>query len=298
MNRRNGKSLPTLLSIITVNLNNKSGLERTLSSVEGQTFKDFEFLVIDGGSRDGSVQFLQDRQNPVLRWRSGPDKGEYDAMNCGIRMASGRYVMFLNSGDELFSSTALESFFTGVKQADILYGDVNIVYGKTKIRKSYPEKLDSWFLFNDTVCHQTQIISRRLFTRYGMYDIKTKLVSDYEFLAKMILQHRVSHRHVPQVLVNYEWGGKSAKPENIAYITQKRLEIQKRYFQKETLALLNQMTPVIEELAAIKNSRGYKVIMQLKRLPGMRMLFHAAIGTLNFFRKNILRRNNPFIVKE
>ena len=99
------------ISIITINLNNVSGLENTLSSVRAQTFRDFEQIVVDGGSSDGSVDVIRANSDWIAQWISEPDSGIYNAMNKGVRMASGDYLLFLNSGDCLASPKVLENVF-------------------------------------------------------------------------------------------------------------------------------------------------------------------------------------------
>ena len=97
-----------LISIITVNFNDKIGLERTLESVFSQNFRNFEYLVIDGGSNDGSKDLLEKNSEKINYWVSEPDKGIYNAMNKGISFAKGEYLIFLNSGDHLKNENSLE----------------------------------------------------------------------------------------------------------------------------------------------------------------------------------------------
>ena len=112
------------LSIITVNLNNRDGLLRTIESVISQTFKDFEWIVIDGGSTDGSKELIEQYADHFAYWVSEPDTGIYNAMNKGIKMAKGEYMQFLNSGDFLRSSTILYDVFSIMPKADIIYGNI------------------------------------------------------------------------------------------------------------------------------------------------------------------------------
>ena len=116
------------LSIITVNLNNRDGLQKTIDSVICQTFRDFEWIVIDGGSTDGSKELIEQYADHFAYWVSEPDKGIYNAMNKGIKVAKGEYLQFLNSGDSLWNETTLQGvvpFFSGT--TDIFYGDVAIM---------------------------------------------------------------------------------------------------------------------------------------------------------------------------
>ena len=112
------------LSIITVNLNNCDGLQKTIDSVVSQTFKDFEWIVIDGGSTDGSKELIEQYADHFTYWVSEPDKGIYNAMNKGIRVAKGDYLQFLNSGDYLYDRTTLEKCLLPQNNADVIYGNL------------------------------------------------------------------------------------------------------------------------------------------------------------------------------
>src|SRR5690554_2808646 len=123
---------PIKLSVITVNLNNAAGLSKTLESVASQTFTNYEHIIIDGGSTDGSVDIIKDYERKFngapghLYWVSEPDKGIYNAMNKGIKVASGEYCNFLNSGDYYISAPTLSTIFDHNPNSDILYGDALI----------------------------------------------------------------------------------------------------------------------------------------------------------------------------
>ena len=107
------------LSIITVNLNNKAGLQKTIESVFSQTFTDYEYLVIDGGSEDGSKELIKKYENKFVYWVSEKDKGIFNAMNKGILKASGEYLLFLNSGDYFYDSAVLDDVFDKAASTDI-----------------------------------------------------------------------------------------------------------------------------------------------------------------------------------
>jgi len=120
------------LSIITVNLNNAEGLRKTIESVVTQTFTDFEYIIIDGGSTDGSVEIIKLYADKITYWVSEPDKGIYNGMNKGIMVAKGEYCQFLNSGDWLVNENVLKEVFADV---DIVYGDLKIPNGNFFIPK-------------------------------------------------------------------------------------------------------------------------------------------------------------------
>ncbi|MBT8324244.1 MAG: glycosyltransferase, partial [Winogradskyella sp.] len=129
------------LSIITVNFNNAEGLKKTVDSVTAQTWKDFEYIIIDGSSTDGSTEVIKANKNIIDRWVSEPDEGVYQAMNKGISMANGEYLLFLNSGDHFYKDDVLEKFHKELKEQDLIYFNLNVVEGKKDFIKEYPEKL-------------------------------------------------------------------------------------------------------------------------------------------------------------
>ena len=110
------------LTIITINFNHAEGLKRTIDSIVNQTFTDYEWIVVDGGSTDGSKELIEQYKDHFAWWCSEPDKGVYNAMNKGITHAMGEYINFMNSGDIFATPTILEEIFSTPRTADILYG--------------------------------------------------------------------------------------------------------------------------------------------------------------------------------
>lgn len=117
-----------LITIITVNFNDKVGLERTIKNVANQTWKKFEYIIIDGGSSDGSKDIIEKYKDNFDYWVSEPDKGIYNAMNKAIERANGTYLLFLNSGDEFDSLNILEESHDLIHTEDLIYFDVNLVF--------------------------------------------------------------------------------------------------------------------------------------------------------------------------
>ena len=142
MIKNNSNTFPTnpLVSIITVNLNNVEGLKKTLQSVLEQTYKNIDWIIIDGGSSDGSCELIEHYSDSFSYWVSESDKGIYNAMNKGIRVAKGKYVQFLNSGDCFLDKNVLDDVFSEEHDADILFTDCNLVEdGKVKEELRYPD---------------------------------------------------------------------------------------------------------------------------------------------------------------
>ena len=143
------------LSIITVNYNNLEGLRKTLESVCAQTFHDYEWIVIDGGSTDGSKQLLEQNDEHIAYWVSEPDSGIYNAMNKGIAIAKGEYCQFLNSGDYYIGNDTLAKVFEIPQLADVNYGDQWCAdHGKVVERRTYPSPMTLDYLFRSPLGHQ------------------------------------------------------------------------------------------------------------------------------------------------
>lgn len=199
------------LSIITVNLNNAVGLEKTAESIVSQTFTDFEWIVIDGGSTDGSVDVIRKYEDHIAYWVSEKDSGIYNAMNKGVKIAKGEYVQFLNSGDWLAESRVLDEIFTKNRHDEILYGDVLYVNGKKVCeKKSYPKDITISWLLTDTICHQSIFIPKILQERFP-YNENLRFSSDYEFLLKALLKS-AKFKHVDIFVCGFDINGISRNP--------------------------------------------------------------------------------------
>ena len=159
--KENGERADKLkLSVITINYNDASGLQDTLESVVQQLYQDYELIVIDGGSTDGSVEMITKFKDHISYWVSEPDKGIYAAMNKGLHTAKGEYCFFLNSGDTLVDNSVFENIFRISSETDIIQGNLIVVDGKKKnVEKckgtSNPAFLD---IYNSIIKHQASFI--------------------------------------------------------------------------------------------------------------------------------------------
>lgn len=201
------------LSIITINLNNLEGLRKTASSVLGQSFSNYEFIIIDGYSNDGSVEYISSIDSKVLtHWISEKDSGIYDAMNKGINKSSGEYLLFLNSGDCLFSESVIHNITSeiNISKFDIYYADVSCFLNDVFIQKiTYPDQLDIEFWLNNTLNHQSIIIKRELFDYNNLYSLRYKIASDFEFILKAFMCGAKFNK-LPFLVSNYDLNGFSS----------------------------------------------------------------------------------------
>lgn len=197
-------------SIITINYNNTSGLKKTIDSVKSQTYIDFEWIVIDGDSNDGSKELLEKYQVHFAYWCSEPDKGIYNAINKGLSHATGEYVQFLNSGDWLYNSTSLEKALAQIDgKYDIYYGDMVQVNDGGKLNPiRYPDELGFLFFPYNNICHQATFYKRSLFEN-NPYDESFSIVSDWAMNLKLMF-NGATFKHLNQFIVYYDNQGRSS----------------------------------------------------------------------------------------
>ena len=182
------------LSIITINRNNAEGLEKTIRSVASQTFKEFEYIVIDGASTDSSVEVIKkyEQQFTHLRWISETDKGIYNAMNKGIRMASGDYIQILNSGDILANYEVVEKMLKSLSTntcSEIMYGNMIKIFpsGKKVTDKGFGGRIPTMNDFiKGTLNHDPAYIKRSLFEKYGYYREDLPITADWRWYVEAI----------------------------------------------------------------------------------------------------------------
>lgn len=197
-------------SIITVNYNNKEGLRKTIESVIHQSFRDFEFIIIDGGSTDGSAEVLKEYDAQISYWVSEPDGGIYQGMNKGIAKATGDYLNFMNSGDCFYSSEILEKVSNYQYNADFIVG--KDYHYNSEINKGHasiqPPRTTMMHFFMATLDHQSSFIKRDLF-KDSPYDESHRLVSDWIFYTEKIVKENKQVQFIPDIVCRREEGGLS-----------------------------------------------------------------------------------------
>lgn len=192
------------LSIITINYNNKQGLEETINSVIAQNFSDYEYIIIDGGSNDGSKDVILKYSDKISYWVSEPDRGIYHAMNKGIQKANGEYLHFLNSGDVYYNSSVLKSIFNNRTYNTGIIRGIQIIKnkeGNVEWHNHGNKRITFYDLYWHTIQHQSTFISKNLFKKYGLYDENYKIISDWLFFAQLILNdEKTEFVNIPVVL--------------------------------------------------------------------------------------------------
>lgn len=187
-------------SIITVTYNAEAVLDDTIQSVVAQTYKEIEYIIVDGGSKDKTLEIAKRYAEKLSVIISEPDKGLYDAMNKGIRLATGDYVCFLNAGDQLHEDETLFQIVQSLYEAelpDVIYGDTDIVdldgHFLHKRRLSPPENL-TWKSFKQgmLVCHQA-FFARTSLAKVTPYNLKYRYSSDFDWCIRIMKQAKVLH---------------------------------------------------------------------------------------------------------
>lgn len=216
------------ISIITVNYNNLSGLCKTMESVLCQTYDDVEYIVIDGGSTDGSRELIETHKKRLAFWCSESDGGIYNAMNKGIAKASGEYCLFLNAGDYLKDRHVLSDVFVKKHDADLLIGRQLHVDEKGRTSKSPKLHYDDFnmgFFLSSTLPHQSTFIRRRLLIDFGGYDEEYKVSADWVFWVKAVIHCGCSIELIPQSVSYMEAGGVSSNMDKCHADMSKYLEM-------------------------------------------------------------------------
>ena len=200
-----------VLSIITINYNNNAGLIKTMQSIIGQSWKQFEYVVIDGGSSDGSKETIEQYADHISYRVSEKDKGIYNAMNKGILAAKGKYVLFLNSGDIFHDTDVLQNCLPGLaEQTDFVYGNTIFDKNGKQAFVNYPDKLSFSFFLSDSLCHQSTFIKRSLFDN-SLYNEEFKIISDWEFFVLKICRENKTYQHIPVTVSIFDVSGASAQ---------------------------------------------------------------------------------------
>jgi len=218
------------VSIITINYNNADGLRKTIENVCAQNYSDLEYIVIDGGSSDESIEVIEKYDSFINKWVSEKDNGVYHAMNKGIAMATGEYLLFLNSGDHFYNDTVLEENKNAFTGEDILCFDIHLKDFENDFIHQHPNKLTFLFLFEGTLAHQSVFIKRSLFEKVGIYNENLKVVSDWKFFIDAVVKHNASYKRINKTLSTFYFGGISCTPEGVNLVKEERQEILKKEY--------------------------------------------------------------------
>lgn len=222
--------MDVLFSIITINRNNAQGLEETFVSVQEQTCRNFEYIVIDGKSEDGSLKVVKKYENIIDYYVSEKDKGVYNALNKGIAQAKGKYLIFMNSGDVFASSDVLMKVKLAVTgEPDFIFGETIYKKQGCRFRKRLPRHVSFFLFYTSGICHQSSFIKRDLFEEIGYYNEEYKLTSDWTFFMKALGKYNKRVMKVDFPISVYDMEGMSGNPLNQQLLNKER----EKFLQEE-----------------------------------------------------------------
>ncbi len=253
-------------SIITVCYNEISNIKNTLDSIIRQTSNNYELIVVDGGSTDGTKEVIQQYEKHIAWWCSEPDKGIYNAMNKGVCHATGEYVIFMNAGDWFYDDCVLEHVYKSGMSTDIIEGYVaNTANGK-KVKERYDDIYVH--LFADTLSHQGTFIRRSLLQVHP-YDEKYKIVADWKFWIETIILGKASYSFIEQNIAYYDMTGVSACREAV---WSEREAVCQELFSPHVVQLIHSYYAAYD-LALVKyavflnqhSHRGYELVRKIAK---------------------------------
>lgn len=230
------------ISVITINYNNKKGLEKTIESVIAQSTSLFEYIVVDGDSNDGSIEVISQNNQFISKWVSESDRGIYNAMNKAVKMATGEYCIFMNSGDVFYSETVIEQLLNINFSEEYVLGSVissNIGLLKAKKTLSMAD-----FVFG-SIAHQASLIKRSLLLNYP-YDEDLRIVADWKFCIQTLIFNNCTYKAIDVIIAKEE-------PNGVSTVVDAK-------HSNERLLVLNSFLPT-------KVLEDYTLIGKLRRKP-------------------------------
>ncbi len=251
-----------VLSIITINYNNAAGLERTLKNITSQDYKNFEYLVIDGGSSDDSSAIIEKYKSGITYSISERDTGIYNAMNKGISKATGEYLLFINSGDELNGASAIKNVIQDLHGSDLITCNLLLITDKSETVKYYPANPTFQYFLSDTFPHPATFIRKNLFKLTNGYDENYKIVSDWAFFMIALFRFNATHKHLDKTLSRFYLDGISSSEQNRSLVAKERAHFISEQFSRYT-ELIKDWKEAKKLKFIFENSRIIKIAKKL-----------------------------------
>lgn len=205
------------ISLLTVSFNSASTIKDTIESIRSQDYKNIEYIVVDGNSKDGTVEIIKSYDSFISKWISEQDKGIYDAMNKAIQLATGDVVGILNSDDFYFNDQIVSQIANAFsdEKVDVVFGDLvfvdpnnlNKVVRKYSSAKWHPAKFARGFM----PAHPTVFIRRKYYEQFGLFKTDYKIAADYELLIRFLYVHQLKYKYLPITMVKMRRGGVSSR---------------------------------------------------------------------------------------
>lgn len=271
------------LSIITINLNNAQGLKKTMDSVFAQRDKNFEFIVVDGCSQDGSVDLIRRHEEHIDWWVSETDTGIYQAMNKGIKAATGEYLLFLNSGDSFYDTEVTFKILPWLeRKADVICGRLVLDEGSGPVMLTPESEITIVYFRRISLYHQATFIRKSLFDRYGLYNEGFQIGGDYEFFIRTLLRNPCSYMASDVVVCRYDTTGISNNANHLELNLQEKKRAWALNFSPAVLSEL-------EDLYRIRESKFYWIINKTRH-KGFFWFFFSGLTTSCMFFYWLMRK--------
>lgn len=242
-------SLPKI-SIITVVYNAVKTVEETIKSVLAQSYQNIEFLIIDGGSTDGTLDILKRYSNPKISWISEPDKGIYDAMNKGIRMAKGEWIYFLGADDTFYNDQVLSDIFENPD-----YANVDLIYGNVyahALKRKYDGEFSRERILFQNISHQAIFYKKKIHNIVGYYNDQYKTFADWNLNIECFFHSEIKIKYIDIIIANFAAGGLGTSQPDLLFL--------RNYLFPKNLEMLHE-----EGIHTLKNIRLYDKWWRLLR---------------------------------
>ena len=221
-------------SVVTVCYNESSLIAETCESIVSQKYKNFEWIVIDGGSTDGTLQVLKEYEGSIDCLVSEQDSGIYNAMNKGAALATGDYLIFMNGGDSFANADVLD-VVAECPSGDIIVGQLEFA-SESDVR-TFPLQLPAGYLLRHMLPHQATFFHRAIFERFGYFDESFIIAGDYEFFVRIIVKNKASYHYIPKVLAVFSGGGISSSFHQRAIRKSENHRVRWKYFIRYRFSL-------------------------------------------------------------
>lgn len=247
-----------LISVIIPTYQAGATLENALKTIVGQSFQNYEILIMDGGSKDETARIAEEysAQWSNLKFFTAPDKGIYDAMNKGILAARGDWVLFLGSDDALYDKETLSSVSKKLtNENDVIYGDVF----STRFGGRYDGEFSEEKIFTKNICHQAIFFRRTIFDSIGNFDIKYRFHADWEHNMRWFLSGKVRKAYIPVTVANYADGGLSSSGDPVFSEYRKLLYVK---YGRQQLKFRRKAAIILDEVRRAVGSRSPALLLR------------------------------------
>lgn len=250
------------VSVITI-CYNEPFLEKTCESIINQTWQDFEWIVVDGGSNQETLSKFAKYENRIDKFVSEPDNGIYDACNKGINLATGEYVIFMNAGDSFYSPEVLNNIFAKHNyNSGVLYGDTVMINNESNQSKEkecakIPHKISKHYFYTSNICTQSIFVKKELFNQYGLHNLKYKILADLDRNLAFI-SNGEKFEYIPEIISYYDRNGISSISKTFNERIKEQKEIIKAYFSSDEISFY-------ESLINFKYKNIFERVFSIKR---------------------------------